>query len=229
MTRKLFWEDPYRTALTTEITAAEGNDVRLAETIFFAFSGGQESDSGTIGARRVVAARWEPEKASGEAAEEGEQNPGPLDIVYTLDDAAGLAVGDRVEVKIDWRRRYRLMRLHFAAEIVLELCYRRFPGIERVGAHMAEEKARLDFLWPQSVASELPALAEEARELIAADHSITSAFSDEKAERRYWEIDGFARVDCSGTHLRRTGEIGEIGLKRKNPGKGKERIEITVD
>ena len=120
------------------------------------------------------------------------------------------------------------MQLHFAAEIVLELCYRRFPGIERVGAHIAEEKARLDFLWPKSVASELPALAGEAREIIVADHSIISAFSDEKAERRYWEITGFARVDCAGTHLRRTGEIGEIELKRKNPGKGKERIEITA-
>jgi Ser-tRNA(Ala) deacylase AlaX len=31
-----------------------------------------------------------------------------------------------------------------------------------------------------------------------------------------------------GTHLRKTGEIGEIELKRKNVGKGKERIEIYV-
>ena len=53
-----------------------------------------------------------------------------------------------------------------------------------------------------------------------------SAFSDEAAELRYWEIPDLARVACGGTHLKRTGEIGKIELKRKNIGKGKERIEI---
>ena len=43
---------------------------------------------------------------------------------------------------------------------------------------------------------------------------------------RYWEIEGFARVPCGGTHLKRTGEVGNIALKRKNIGKGKERIEV---
>ena len=64
--------------------------------------------------------------------------------------------------------------------------------------------------------------------LVAADHAIISAFSDEANERRYWEIPDFSRVPCGGTHLRRTGEIGEIALKRKNIGKGKERIEVYV-
>ena len=70
-----------------------------------------------------------------------------------------------------------------------------------------------------------PALAS----LVAADQPIVSAFSDEAAERRYWEIAGVGRVPCGGTHLRRTGEIGRITLKRNNVGKGKERIEIFVD
>ena len=64
--------------------------------------------------------------------------------------------------------------------------------------------------------------------MIAADAAIVSAFSDETAERRYWEIAGFARVACGGTHLRRTGEVGRLELRRKNPGKGKERIELYV-
>ena len=55
-----------------------------------------------------------------------------------------------------------------------------------------------------------------------------SAFSDEENQRRCWGIEGFARVACGGTHLKKTGEVGEIDLKRKNVGKGKERIEIYV-
>jgi Ser-tRNA(Ala) deacylase AlaX len=74
----------------------------------------------------------------------------------------------------------------------------------------------------------LPIIQKKALEMVEANQEIISAFSDEEKEERYWEIRGFARVPCGGTHLRRTGEIGEIELKRKNPGKGKERIEITV-
>ena len=45
---------------------------------------------------------------------------------------------------------------------------------------------------------------------------------------RSWEVEGFARVPCGGTHLKRTGEVGTIALKRKNVGGGKERVEITL-
>ena len=61
-----------------------------------------------------------------------------------------------------------------------------------------------------------------------ADVEIVSGFEDEATERRYWEVPGFARVACGGTHPRRTGEVGAIVLSRKNPGRGVERIEIRL-
>jgi len=45
---------------------------------------------------------------------------------------------------------------------------------------------------------------------------------------RYWEIENFSKVACGGTHIKKTGEIGQITLKRNNIGKGKERIEIVL-
>jgi Ser-tRNA(Ala) deacylase AlaX len=33
---------------------------------------------------------------------------------------------------------------------------------------------------------------------------------------------------CGGTHPRSTAEVGALRLKRKNIGKGKERIEISL-
>jgi Ser-tRNA(Ala) deacylase AlaX len=129
---------------------------------------------------------------------------------------------------IDWERRYRLMRLHFAAEIVLELAYQNLESIQKIGAHIARDKARIDFEWGENISTALPLLQDKALAIIQADHAIVSAFSDEAQEKRYWEIGGFARVPCGGTHLKRTGEIGKIMLKRKNAGKGKERIEIYL-
>jgi alanyl-tRNA synthetase len=211
MTTKHFWVNPYQTRLSTRISHIDGQQVRVEATIFYAESGGQESDHGSIGGKRVL-----------QAVKENR------DIVYTLEDTAGLETGKEVEMHIDWPRRYALMRLHFAAELVLELVYRQFPGKEKIGAHISADKARIDFLHPQSIAPHLPGLEEEVAAIVAADLPIVSAFSDEAQERRYWHIDGFARVPCGGTHPKSTAEIGAIRLKRKNIGQGKERIEIAL-
>jgi Ser-tRNA(Ala) deacylase AlaX len=69
---------------------------------------------------------------------------------------------------------------------------------------------------------------ERAGAIIEADLPIRSEYSNREQEQRYWEIEGFARVSCGGTHPRRTGEVGRISFKRNNIGKGKERIEIYL-
>jgi alanyl-tRNA synthetase len=211
MTKKIFWENPYQTSLQTAIATVNGAEVTVDATIFYAFSGGQESDRGSIAGQPVLEAR-----AQG------------FDIVYTLPGQHGLVPGQRVLVEIDWERRYRLMRLHFAAELVLALFYREHPGIEKIGAHIGEDKARIDFAWPKSIAALLPGIASAANSLIVSDQKIKSAFDDVENERRYWKIEGFARMPCGGTHLKRTGEIGPIKLKRDNIGRGRERVEIYL-
>lgn len=211
MTHKAFWSDPYCTKLDARVVRCDGPEVQLDTTIFFAFSGGQESDVGTIGGVAVQSARKMDR-----------------DIVYTLPQDHGLKVGQSVTIEIDWERRYRLMRLHFAAELVLEIFYRRLEGVGKVGAHISQEKARIDFAWPQSIAPELKPVMDEANAIIRSDVAIRTGFDDAVNERRYWEIEGFSRVPCGGTHVRRTGEIGPILLKRNNIGKGKERVEIFL-
>lgn len=121
------------------------------------------------------------------------------------------------------------MRLHFAAEITLELFYKRFPRIEKIGAHIAADKARIDFQWIEHFGPFLPEIQTEANLLITSDKPIKSAFGDTESERRYWEIDGFSKVPCGGTHLKRTREIGPIKLKRDNIGKGKQRIQVFIE
>lgn len=211
MTHKQFWVDPYQIKHCTRIGSVSGENVTLESTIIFAFSGGQESDRGTIGGFPVLNAQKDDAQ-----------------IVYTLTSDHELSVGQAVDVEIDWARRYRLMRLHFAAELVLELIYRALTAVDKVGAHIAQEKARIDFAWPESISPLLPRITEEANALIASDLPIRTGFEDEANERRYWEIDGFSRVPCGGTHVKSTGEIGTIRLKRNNIGRGKERVEIYL-
>lgn len=111
---KLFWSDPYLTEADATVTEIDGSKVTLDRSIFFAFSGGQESDYGTIGGLSVH-----------DACIDGKE------IIYTLEMIPSFKKGDSVIIRIDWERRYTLMRLHMAAEIVLVLVMKMFPGIEK--------------------------------------------------------------------------------------------------
>ena len=134
MTKKVFWQNPYQKSIDTQVMSTNGSKVTVKETIFFAFSGGQESDTGTIAGYPVI-----------EAKKVGKE------IEYTLPDNHELKEGEPVTIKIDWDRRYKLMRLHFAAELILEIMYKKLKGSEKIGAHIAEKKARIDFMWKKSI------------------------------------------------------------------------------
>lgn len=208
---KVFWQDPYLTSLSGKVTGVSDQGITLDRTIAFAFSGGQASDKGTINGYPILKA----EKVDRE-------------IHYTLEEMHNLSVGDEVLIQIDWEKRYRLMKLHFAAEIILELVYQNFEHPEKVGANITDTKARVDFVWNGNISETFPFLQSEASRIIEENLPITSDFSNVESEERYWEIEGFGKVPCGGTHLKTTGEIGPIKLKRDNIGKGKERIEISL-
>ncbi|WP_017211831.1 alanyl-tRNA editing protein [Clostridium beijerinckii] len=209
--KKVFWENPYLTEIESKVKSIDNNVVTLDQTIAFAFSGGQQSDSGTIGGVKII-----------EARKEGKE------IFYTLEQNHNLKLNQNVMVEIDWEKRYKLMKLHFAAEIVLELVYQNYNHPEKIGANITEEKARVDFFWNGNISEIFPELMNKIKNLIDSNLDITSTFEDEETERRYWLIEGFAKVPCGGTHLKKTGEICSISLKRKNLGGGKERIEIYL-
>lgn len=211
MTHKVFWDDPYQVELESTVSRVDGPCIELEETIFYAESGGQESDAGTIGGIQVIKA----DKLG-------------LSIVYTLEHEPNFQAGAVVTTQIDWARRYALMKLHFAAEVILEVVTHRFPEMTKVGAHISADKSRIDFEWHESIKPLLPELQQQAQSVIDSHADIISDFSDTSEQRRYWKVEGFAQVPCGGTHLKNTSEVGRIQLKRKNIGKGKERIEISL-
>jgi Ser-tRNA(Ala) deacylase AlaX len=208
--KKVFWDNPYQCNLTTSVASVSGNCVLFEETIAFSFSGGQESDKAYVNGLAIT----------------NSEIDGNL-IYYTLPEGHGLNRGDKVTMEIDWPRRYKLMRLHFAAELILELVTRKL-GVEKIGAHIAETKARIDFVYNKNISSILENLLAEYNKIIARNAPIKTGFSDVESQRRYWEIEGFSKVSCGGTHVKSTAEVGHVNLKRVNIGGGKERIEISL-
>lgn len=208
--KKVFWENPYLDTLITKVTSVNNNELLFEETIIYSFAGGQESDKATINSIPVISSRMENSL-----------------IYYTLPESHGLATNDTITMIIDWPRRYRLMRLHFAAELILEIVTQNFH-LEKIGAHIAEDKARIDFISDENISSKFDFILTKYNDIIKSDKTIETGYSDVNTQRRFWKIDGFAQVPCGGTHVKSTAEVGYVTLRRDRPGKSKERIEIRL-
>lgn len=227
--KKLFWIDPYLAKLETIVSAINGNEIIFNETIAYSESGGQESDKATINGINVLSSRMDKDE--------------PYLIYYTLTEGHGLSVGDKVFMEIDWLRRNRLMRLHFACELILVLMNRLFnqtpEGVElrseeidtiikKRGAHMSEDAARVDFECAVNISEYFPAILNEYQKIIDADLPIEKGYLNEAKQVRFWRLPNIAMVPCGGTHVNSTGEIGNINLKRDRANKGVERIRISL-
>lgn len=198
--RKVFWDNPYQHTLQTTVAEVKGNEMVFAGTIAYSFSGGQENDAATVNGKPILSSRMEEHT-----------------IYYTLPDNHGFKIGDAVTMKIDWQRRYRLMRLHFAAELILEIVTQLFH-YEKKGAHIAEDKSRIDFACAKNISEQFAVILAEYNKIIAADKPIERAFSDVENQRRFWRIEGYAEVPCGGTHVNSTAEVGYVKLKREKKG-----------
>jgi len=216
-TKKLFWEDPYIKECTSKITKIQDGRIYLDQTIFYAFSGGQESDAGQIQGAKVIEAKKEID-----------------DISYLLDSnnqiLSTFKLGDTVNVEIDWEKRFRIMRLHSTAHIVFRLLEVKFNIKDVIGSNITSDKARLDFLYPENMSPYLEDILNSTKKLIQSNLPIKTYYDEIDNSKRVWQLADFPdwKMFCAGTHVKSTGEIGEIMLKRKNIGQGKERIEIVL-
>lgn len=211
MTEKLFNEDAYMKEAGAVVVSVDGNDIVLDRTIFFAFSGGQADDYGTIGSVRLTGLRIDGD-----------------DIVHTVEDASGFSVSDTVELALDWDRRYKLMRLHTAAHIVYFFAVKVIGEKSLIGSNVDVSKSRLDFVMDKSVGESLPEIERMTNEYISVDRTVTVEDDKEEKGRRIWRC-GDMEMPCGGSHVKNTGDIGKIRLNRKNIGSGKERIEIMLN
>jgi Ser-tRNA(Ala) deacylase AlaX len=209
-TKRLFWEDSYLDNCEATVIKVDDNEVILDQTIFYAFSGGQASDYGTINEIPVKEAR----KAGD-------------DILYKLESPPGLKEGDKVNIKIDLENRLKLMKLHSASHLVYFLMEKKTGLKKIIGSNVTVDKGRLDYEYPEPISSLLPDVESMANELFNQDNDIKIYPDPKDPNKRWWECKGW-KVPCGGTHVKNTNEIGNIRLKRKNIGSGKERIEIYL-
>ncbi len=218
-TQKIFWENPYLIECKATVTSIKGNKIKLDQTIFFAFSGGQESDQGTIGGINVISAVKQRDKESIIDIE--------YELEYELEHEPHFIVGEQVDVKINKERREKLRKLHSATHIVYYFVMETLGRLKIIGSNIAEEKARIDFLYGKPLNDVLPDIQSNVNRFLQENHAIITKEDEQKPDLRGWTCEEW-KMPCGGTHPKSTGEIGNLELQRKNIGSGKERIEIRL-
>ena len=233
-TEKLYYRDRYLAACRATVVKVVEACVELDRTVAFPEGGGQEADQGTlrradglslrfIGAKKMYGTPLRVDGAPDVAA------GGVIWHQIDPDDLPRLAEikpGDAVTIDIDTLRRERLSLAHSASHLVylgVQQC-RPDAVAATLGCHIKVDGARFDFgvkekLTPQEVEQ----IARIANDYVAANAAIETFAHEAHPDLRFWRCDG-AEMPCGGTHLDATGVIGEIRVKRRGMGAGKERL-----
>jgi len=234
MTEFLFRDDAYlRSAEARIVAITQEGGIVLDRTPFYATSGGQPGDSGTLtdSANRLLT-------LSTAIHPEGDKTA----IVHVPADGQALpAVGEAVRIEIDWARRYRLMRMHTALHLLSVV----FP-FPVTGGQIGEDKGRLDFDMPE-VPEDLAGLERQLNDMVAADHAVSTEWITDaemaakpdliktmkvkppmgQGRVRLVRIGDVDLQPCGGTHVARTGEIGPLALgKIEKKGKQNRRVSL---
>lgn len=209
MTAKLYDKDHYLGEFDARVVGVEGDAVELDQTTFYAEAGGQAGDTGTLNGARVADTRVDGGR-----------------ILHFMESPPGFSPGDRVHGVVDWDRRYRIMKLHTASHIMEHYLWMHLGYAERTGSFVDDRKDRADYRYEERLDPEkLKRVEEDTNRFLSEGHPVTIQVDDDGI--RHWSC-GPVEMHCAGTHVRNTREIGAIKLKRKNPGRGVERVETSL-
>jgi len=205
---ELYYERPYDSEFEAKIVEVADNYVVLDRTLFYPVGGGQPSDTGYISDARV------------ERVEKTDK------ILHFLEQRPTFKVGSIIHGQIDRERRLKIMRIHTALHLLTNICDKMLGSIEHVGSGMSDEKGHIDIYYPPRVKPDLK------QKITTAINNAIHKGADVKmwfdGQTRYVQIGDYDALMCGGTHVKNVDEIGEVRLKRKNVGKGKDRLEVTI-
>ena len=235
MTDLLFHDHSYLREFDATVTAISDLGVALDRTAFYIGGGGQPSDVGIL--------NW----SGREYTVTGIKRDGGL--LMHLIEGDRPAEGSQVSGRIDWERRYRLMRTHTALHILCGVVWRDYGALV-TGGNMQPGEARMDFeLERMSIdfAEEVEAKINE--EVAAARRVLAANLPREDAEQipdlirtkinllpanirevRTIDIQGLDVQADGGTHVDNTTEVGRIRVVgHESKGRINKRLRIALE
>jgi misacylated tRNA(Ala) deacylase len=233
----LFREDSYlKDCDATVVGINPDGGVVLDRTVFYAASGGQPADRGTL---TTEAGDTIP------IANVVFTDPGKTEIAHipAPGSTAALKVGDTVKAAIDWPLRHARMRMHTALHLLSAVLP--YPV---TGGSVGDAEGRLDFDIPEA-GIDKEAITARLAAMIATDAAVTARWiSDAELQAnpalvktmsvkppmgtgrvRLIEIAGLDLQPCGGTHVRSTAEIGAVRVTQiEKKGKQNRRVRLAL-
>ena len=213
MTQRLYYSDSYlrffSAKLLKQAQGPEGWMVVLDQTAFYPTSGGQPHDLGKIGDIDV----WNVVENEHDEIQHWLRQP--------------LEKGREIHCMIDWARRFDHMQQH-SGQHILSQAFLRAAKLETVSFHLGANYATIDLATESLSAGQLHHAEDLANIIVYENRPIrvrtvspneVSSLGLRKESRREGlvrivEIQDFDLSACGGTHVRTTGEIGGIFVRK---------------
>jgi alanyl-tRNA synthetase len=231
MTERLYYHDSFLYAFDARVVEARDSNGRMAivldRTAFYPTSGGQVHDLGLLTAddQQIVVS---------EVAEDEEGR-----ILHFA--AAQLPAGTQVHGSVDAARRRDHVQQH-SGQHVLSAAFVRLFNMPTVSFHMGEESCTIDLETAGLSTAQAQKAESLANEIIAEDRPVGIRFvpleearqlglrklpPKQTGDLRLIDISDFDLTACGGTHVRATGQIGSILLRKIEKVKQGVRVEFV--
>ena len=214
-THRLYYDDSFVREFSAHVRGSEpavhGNApawrVVLDQTAFYPTSGGQPHDLGCIAGVPVV-----------EVSDDGDE------IVHLVHQHIA---HEKVACSIDWPRRFDHMQQHTGQHLLSAMFLERF-GRQTISFHLGTDLSTIDLRGPEPTDEMLEGAERAANDIIFEDRPVTVRYGtaedlarlgvrkeiDREGLLRAIEIAGADLQPCGGTHVKSTGQIGTLLVRR---------------
>ena len=223
-TERLYYTDCYLKEFEAGVLevgpVGQGFRVVLDRTAFYPDSGGQPSDRGTLAGIPVT-----------EVLDEGDA------VAHILE---GRPQGERVAGRIDWERRFDHMQQH-TGQHILSAAFEKSIGAKTVSFHLGAEISTVDLDSDRLGRRQIEEAEDLANRAIFENRDVRILFraasdaqqmdlrkpTEREGDVRLVEVAGFDLSACGGTHVRSTGAIGMVLVRKFERLKENTRVEFV--
>ena len=219
MTFRLYYTDAYLHDFDAAVVdqAEGGRRIYLDRTAFYPTSGGQPHDVGVLGGAPVL-----------DVVDEGER------VAHLLAEPLEAAA---VHGAIDWPRRFDHMQQHTGQHLLSAVLHELF-GRATTAVHFGRESATLDLDTPDLEHARVVEAEVRANQIVTENRAVEVSFEEageaaglrkasaREGTLRIVTIRDLDRSACGGTHVRATGEIGPILIRKSERVKKNVRLEF---
>ena len=216
---RLYFTDSYLTRFSASVVdiADGGRRVYLDRTAFYPTSGGQPFDTGRLAGVRVL-----------DVVDEDKRIAHILEAPVTTTQVEGI---------VDWARRFDHMQQHTGQHLLSAVLADHF-GWQTASVHFGADAATLDLDVTAITADQIREAESRANRVVMENRPVSVGFeearsatglrkpTDREGTLRIITIADLDRSACGGTHVRATGEIGPIVIRKAERVKKQVRLEF---